>query len=62
MEFYTIMTGDRFLNSNLFDKYNNIISAVKFIHKEDAEKYLNELRKDKGFRLVKVKYELKEME
>lgn len=62
-EFYTIMIGDKFLNSNLFRKENELITeAVKFKYEEDCREYFNDLRKDKPFKIVKVKCELEEVE
>lgn len=63
MQFYTIMTGNKFLNANLFRRDSeNIVEAVKFTYKEDVEEYFEGLRKDRGFRIVKVKCELEDVE
>jgi hypothetical protein len=57
------MIGDKFLNSNLFRKENELITeAVKFTYEEDCREYFNDLRKDKPFKIVKVKCELEEVE
>ena len=62
-EFWTIMIGDKFLNSNLFRKENELITeAVKFTYEEDCREYFNDLRKDKPFKIVKVKCELEEVD
>lgn len=61
-EFWTIMIGDKFLNSNLFRKENELITeAVKFTYEEDCREYFNDLRKAKPFKIVKVKCELEEV-
>lgn len=62
-EFWTIMIGDKFLNSNLYRKDNELITeAVKFTYEEDCREYFNDLRKDKPFKIAKVKCELEEVE
>lgn len=55
MEFYTIVNSDGvFMNSNLFcSDTKNIINAIKFRDKEDAEVYLGQLIKD-DFKVAKV--------
>jgi len=63
MKFYTIMRGNKFLNSNLFrGDSENIVEAVRFTHEEDVKEYFEGLRKDRGFRIVKVKCELEDVE
>lgn len=62
--FYTIMDGEgNFMNANLYRKNNdNIYEAIRFSHLEDVEDYFGELRKDKGFKIVRVKCELEDVE
>lgn len=61
--FYTIMDGEgNFMNTNLYRKDNdNIFEAIRFSHLEDVEDYFEELRKDRGFKIVKVKCELEDV-
>jgi hypothetical protein len=55
-EFYTIMEGNNFINSNFMrDNNENISEAIRFNTLESAKYYFEGLRKDRGFRIVKVK-------
>lgn len=50
------------MNANLYRKNNdNIIEAIRFSHLEDIKGYFEELRKDKGFKIVRVKCELEDV-
>ena len=61
--FYTIMRGNKFLNNNLMKESNeNINEAVRFKTLEEAKQYYKDLRKDIGFKIVKVNCELKVVE
>ncbi|NFL87495.1 hypothetical protein FDB24_14835 [Clostridium botulinum] len=61
MEFYTIMCGNEFLNSNFMrDESKNIIEAIRFSTEEGVKEYFKGLRKNRGFRIVKVKCALEE--
>lgn len=61
--FYTIMEEDKFLNSNfLRDMNDNINEAIRFSTLEGAKSYFKDLRKDRGFRIVKVTCELEDVE
>ena len=60
--FYTIMEGKKFLNNNfLRDMNENIIESIMFSSLEGAEQYFEDLRKDRGFRIVKVICELEDI-
>lgn len=55
-EFYTIMEGNNFINSNFMkDNNENISEAIRFNTLESAKYYFEDLRKDRGFKIVKVK-------
>lgn len=61
-EFYTIMQGDNFMNTNMFGENNeNIIECIRFSTLESVQEYFEGLRKDKGFRIVKVKCTVEEL-
>lgn len=62
--FFTIMDGEgNFLNGNLMRKNNeNINEAIRFNDLEDAIDYFGELRKDRGFKVVKVNCKLEDIE
>lgn len=62
--FYTIMDGEgNFLNSNFMkDNNDNIIEAIRFSNLDDIKYYFKDLRDDKGFKIVKVKCELEDIE
>ncbi|CAI3685777.1 hypothetical protein [Clostridium neonatale] len=63
MEFYTIMDGNKFFNSNFMrEDSENIIEAIRFSSQEEATIYFKGLREDRGFRIVKVKCELEDVE
>lgn len=61
--FYTIMDGEgNFLNNNLMRGNNdNIIEAIRFSRLDDAEDYFEELREDRGFKIVRAKCELEDV-
>lgn len=60
--FYTIMEKDKFLNSNfLRDMNDNINEAIRFSTLEGVKSYFEDLRKDRGFRIVKVICELEDV-
>lgn len=55
-EFYTIMKGNNFKNSNFMrDDNENISEAIRFNTLESAKCYFEGLRKDREFKIVKVK-------
>lgn len=57
------MIEGKFFNSNYFREDNeNIVEAIKFSCEESCREYFNDLRKDKPFRMVRVKCELEEIE
>lgn len=61
--FYTIMGKDKFLNNSLLrDMNDNINEAIRFSTLEGAKSYFEDLRKDRGFRIVKVTCELEDVE
>lgn len=60
-KFWTIMDGDKFLNSNLMRKDNsNIVEAIKFEYEEDCLEFMEGLRKDRNFKSVEVNCEVSE--
>lgn len=61
--FFIIMDGEgNFMNSNFMrDNNDNIIEAIRFSNLKDAEYYFEDLRKDKGFKIVRVKCELEDI-
>ena len=60
--FYTIMENDKFLNSNFMrDMNDNINEAIRFNTLEGVKGYFEDLRKDRGFRIVKVTCELEDV-
>lgn len=61
--FYTIMEKDKFLNNSLLrDMNDNINEAIRFSTLEGAKSYFEDLRKDRGFRIVKATCELENVE
>lgn len=61
--FYTIMDGEgNFINSNFMrDNNDNIVEAIRFSSLDGAAYYFEGLRKDRGFKIVKVNCNLEEM-
>lgn len=61
--FFTIMDGEgNFLNSNFMrDNNDNIIEAIRFNREEDVKDYFKDLREDRGFKIVRVKCELEDV-
>lgn len=61
--FFTIMDGEgNFLNSNFMrDNNDNILEAIRFSKLDDAEYYFKDLREDRGFKIVRVKCELEDV-
>ena len=59
MKFYTIMLEGKFINSNFMrEDSKDIVEAIKFSKKENAKYFFEGLRKDKDFKIIKVKCEL----
>ena len=61
--FFTIMDGEgNFLNSNFMrDNNDNINEAIRFSRLDDIGDYFEDLRKDRGFKIVRVKCELEDV-
>jgi hypothetical protein len=54
-EFYTIMINGRLLASNFMKKYTeDIIDAIRFPSKNDAEAYIKHIREDLKITVIKV--------
>lgn len=62
-EFYTIMEGGYFLNSNFMkDMTSNINEAIRFNSLKGAKRHFENLRQDRCFRIVKVNCKLEDVE
>lgn len=58
-EFWTIMIEGKFLNSNFMrDDNENIVEAIRFYNEEDCRDFFEGLRRDRPFKMVKVKCKL----
>lgn len=63
-EFYSIKYGDKFLNREFTREDNtNVFEAIRFKDIHSAIKHMKLLRKDMGFRIVRVvtKFEVTEV-
>lgn len=53
--FYTIVANGKFINANFMEKpTKKIIDAIKFVSIEATKAYLEILKMNKGYKIVKV--------
>lgn len=58
-KFWTIMDGDKFLNSNFMrDSSDSITEAVRFRTEDGCKEFFEGLRQDRGFKIAEVTCEV----
>ncbi len=61
--FFTVMEGDKFVPSNICcDMTSRITGAVRFDYLDDAKDFCKSLNSERDFKIIRVKYELNEIE
>lgn len=60
--FYTIMEGNKFLESHIEEIIDNIPDSVRLEAEEEAIRFFKRLNKDESFRIIEVECILREYE